>query len=302
VSTALVPAEELIPGAARLEDAPDPRAAVIAACGQAKAWLARALEADDVARILELKSQAQAVETYLVQRRMAKDAQLAAAELIRRAERALGLIIRRGQAEGPGQWIRGVGSPTRGPRSTGLARPIDVAKVRERSDLHEIYLLTDGVDDGRFEQAIGEARQEANLSRNNMVRKLVGGQTLTREYRRGTIAKLAAQGYTARQISDRLDGISVEGIRRTARRCGIAIPAEEVLAKTQPLNSDRIVSQAVESMAALVAGLNLVDFSRVNSAAAAEWADALSNSARAVNRFARRLTKKGAGADVGTTV
>src|SRR5438034_11436123 len=75
----------------------DPETFVVAACERAKAWLREALEQGEIEQIAEIKSQAEAVRVYTMQKQLGMDAQLAAAEIVRRAERGIGLAIRRGQ-------------------------------------------------------------------------------------------------------------------------------------------------------------------------------------------------------------
>jgi len=82
------------------ERSADPAGFVMAACERARAWLREALEHGQIEQIAELKSQAEAVRVYTAQKQLGKDAQLAAAEIVRRAERGIGVAIRRGQAAG----------------------------------------------------------------------------------------------------------------------------------------------------------------------------------------------------------
>jgi hypothetical protein len=70
-----------------VERAADPAAFVVAACERAKAWLEEALEHGEIEQIAEIKSQAEAVRVYTAQKQLGRDAQLAAAEIVRRAER-----------------------------------------------------------------------------------------------------------------------------------------------------------------------------------------------------------------------
>src|SRR5579862_6909042 len=83
-----------------VEHAADPGEFVLAACEQAKAFLQRALEQDDIEKIAEVRSQAEAVRVYTAQKQLGKDAELAAAEIVRRAERGIGMAVRRGQQNG----------------------------------------------------------------------------------------------------------------------------------------------------------------------------------------------------------
>src|SRR6266566_4500718 len=82
-----------------IERSADQAGFVVQACERAKAWLREALEHGGIEQIAEIKSQAEAVRVYTAQRQLGKDAQLAAAEIVRRAERGIGLAIRRGQQD-----------------------------------------------------------------------------------------------------------------------------------------------------------------------------------------------------------
>src|SRR5439155_1151326 len=149
---------------------------VVQACQRAKAWLREALEHGEIDPIAEIKSQAEAVRVYTAQKQLGKDAQLAAAEIVRRAERGIGVAIRRGQHDGE---IRRRGD--RGGRAAGngdgntISRPgpADYATTGElRGNGAGIYHMTDGVSDEDFEQALADAKTEQDLSRANVVRKI----------------------------------------------------------------------------------------------------------------------------------
>src|SRR5262249_16861321 len=83
-----------------IERSADPAGFVVQACQRAKAWLREALEHGEIAQIDEIKSQAEAIRVYSTQKQLGTDAQLAAAEIVRRAERGIGMAIRRGQQDG----------------------------------------------------------------------------------------------------------------------------------------------------------------------------------------------------------
>lgn len=156
-----------------LADYADPAAFVELALTHAKEWLVQCVEQGDIESIVELKSQAEAIRVYTAQKQLGKDAELTAAEIVRRAERGLGLAIRKGQAEGT---IRTQGVTNYRPgQHIGVANvlsPVDVApNTNERSD---VYAVTDNVSDEQFEDAITAAREEKNMSRANVVRKVKG--------------------------------------------------------------------------------------------------------------------------------
>lgn len=166
-----------VPG--QLGDYSDPTMFVELALTRAKEWLIEAVEHGQIDQIVELKSQAEAIRAYTVQKHLGKDAELNAAEIVRRAERGLGLAIRKGQAEGD---IRRVGEAVNKANQWGRSAntdhvgiskpsPTDFANAR---DLDAAYIVTNDVTDEQFEDAISEARDERNLSRANVVRKVKG--------------------------------------------------------------------------------------------------------------------------------
>ncbi len=101
---------------------------------------------------------------------------MSAQEIVRRAERGIGVCIRRGQAAGE---IRMKGQGSREgqlPVDSRKLSPTDFVPEHELSSNGTgIYQMTDGVPDEKFEQAITEAKAERNLSRANVVRKVRNG-------------------------------------------------------------------------------------------------------------------------------
>lgn len=154
------------------------RQSVVALLERGKTWLTMAVQRDtEVGDFVEFKGQAETVRVYTVQKQLGKDAELAAAELVRRAERGIGLAIRKGQEAGkirkPYDNVR-VGQ---GAVDASFLKP----SPKELVPAHElssngsgIYVMTDGVTDEQFDAGLSEARAEGNLSRANVVRKITG--------------------------------------------------------------------------------------------------------------------------------
>jgi len=168
----------VIPVAGELDALGDPSARIILSCERAKTWLLEALKEDQIEQIVELKSQAEAIRVYTVQKQLGHDAELSAAEIVRRAERCIGLAIQKGQKEGR---IHSRGSTLN--RARDLDHVETVRKVTDFATAGELYgsgerpgiaALTDGVTDSQFEEAIRTAKDERNLSRANVVRKVKG--------------------------------------------------------------------------------------------------------------------------------
>jgi hypothetical protein len=292
----------------QIEQAADPVGYVILACERAKAWLADALEHGQIEDIVELKSQAEAIRVYTAQKQIGKDAELSAAEIVRRAERGIGIAIRRGQEAGE---ITHAGQ-SRGPQRDYVrngklvhaAPPVpDEKRISPQAFFNggqeavDTYAVTDGVTDEQFDSALNDAKNEGNLSRANVVRKVQarkdrdaadGPDLSTPEGRRARIAELAAANYSSRQIAEMI-GISDEYVRINARKMGIEIPADKTMARTRRHDSNRIVEQTVHALDGLRMGIELIDFSTLDREKLPAWSTSLTASLRSLNQLARRL-------------
>ena len=290
----------------------DPGGFVVRVCEQAKALLEEALERGQLEQIAEVKSQAEAVRVYTVQRQLGRDAQLAAAEIVRRAERGIGVAIRRGQAAGPIRRRGDHGSARMAGNGDGNTiskpGPGDFASAVElRGNGAGIYHLTDGVSDEDFEQAVAAAKAEQDLSRANIVRKIrqrrspappgPGGQApaadstsaVAGQPSRDLIARHAAAGMSSRQIGDRL-GIGGHEVRQIAREQGIAIPADMV-GRTRRPDTNRIVRETAHALEGLAISVQLADPADLDPAEAAEWAASLARSIRVLSQFLAQMRK-----------
>jgi hypothetical protein len=295
-----------------IERSADPAGFVVAACQRAKAWLTEALEHGEIEQIAELKSQAEAVRVYTAQKQLGKDAQLAAAEIVRRAERGIGVAVRRGQQEG--QIARrgdrgGCGAPgVRGgdpgaTRGEHLDSPAGFFRNdKERADC---YSMADGVSDADFENALGQAQGDGDLSRANVVRKIRQRRVCqpapdgevpdpadrsagAAAHRRDLIAGFARGGMSSRQIGERL-GIGGDRVRQVAREHGIELRADAVLGRARRPDPGRIVRQTAHALEGLAMGVELADPAGLDPAEAAEWAASMTRSIRALNKFLRQM-------------
>lgn len=294
-----------------IDRATDPEAFVVQACEQAKSLLQDALEHGEIEQIAELRSQAEAVRVYTVQKQLGHDAQLAAAEIVRRAERGIGLAIRVGQENGQiRRQGQGGGQPPRAARprdDNKMSSPTDFATTGELcGNGAGIYHMTDSVSDEQFEQALGEAKTERDLSRANVVRKLrrpagskrhetkepvpepADRSPAAAQARRDLIAKLGEERFTSGQIAGRL-GISHQRVREIARQHEIPIPADAVVRRTRRFDSTRIVRETADALEGMVMAVELADPADLDPADAAEWAAVIARSARVLSRFARQI-------------
>lgn len=289
-----------------LERSADPAEFVIQACERAKVWLREVLDHGDIDQIVEVKSQAEAIRVYTMQKNLGKDAELSAQEVVRRAERGIGVAIRRGQEAGE---IRGKGQGRLTHQHGGtelIKSPADFVSVHELNGSGSsagIYDMTDDVSDGDFNNAVEAAKDEGNLSRASVVRKVRARKAQGDDgwvpdpgdnhgdapvQRRRLIRAWAGQGYSSRQMSELL-GMRDDVIRRIAREMGIEITADQFVTGTRRHDSSRIVRETVHSLEGLVMGLDLADLSQIDPGEAKGWAASLSDSTRRLNRFLRQL-------------
>jgi hypothetical protein len=293
----------------------DRAALVVAACERAAVLLREALAAGAIERIAEVRSQAEAVRVYTRQKQLGREAELAAAEIVRRAERGVGAAIRRAQAQGQiakrgdrgGRGAPGVygGNPgdTRGDH-LGSAAPF----FKHPSERAGAYAMADAVSEEEFEAALAAARAEGNLSRANVVRKIrkrgcrptpgpgapvpasAGESTASGTDHQELIAVHAAHGMSSHQIASRL-GIGDQLVRQIARTYGIEIPADVVTGRTRRPDANRIVRETAYALEGLAMSVQLADPAGLDPALAAEWAASLARSIRVLSKFVRQLNE-----------
>ena len=240
----------------------DPAAVMVALVEQARTMLAQASGMEGLADVIEWKSRAEAIRVYTQQKDMGHEAELSAAEIVRRAERRIGQLIREGQKVGE---IATKGDETTGWRastSDGISKLRSSEFVKPGGEQAGIYAMTDGVTDEAFDTAIEEAKQEGNLSRANIVRK-VKPTTADRiataakanpvepprnmpiAARAEQIRTLARRNFTSPQIADEV-GISAQHVRDIARRADIEIPADAVFGgKFRKIDPNAVMDQVV---------------------------------------------------------
>lgn len=267
-----------------LERAADPGEFVVMALERGKTWLAEALAHGDLDALVNAKGYAETLRVATMQKQLGKDAELSAAELVRRAERCIGLGIRQGQAAGE---IRKRGDATRGRVvDNNLVSPYEFVS---KSELHNmqggIMDVTDDVTDDQFEQAIDAAKAERNLSRANVIRKVRGEGTNNVV---AEAAKLAAAGNTTTQIAQKL-GYAREGMRKFLQRHGIDVPADAVVGKQRSLDSTRIVSATVDAVNGIGMLFGRIDYAALDPQDVDGWLPILNDSIRSLTTLRNRL-------------
>lgn len=275
-------------------------ASVITLLERAAQWLSEAVHRGEPGEVAAVKAQLATAAEATRQLGLSKEIQLDAQEMVRRAEYALARAIRRGQEEGlirkHGEQARfydrhsGVYQDVTNPKSS----PTDFATKHELAGVNGgdgAYAMADHAEPEEFDEVLAEAKEEGNLSRANVVRKIKERSTknvVTRDMRAEQIAILAEQGYSSRQMPAKV-GVTEETVRLIARDFNIEIPADRSISRTRRVDSNRIVANTVTALEGLVMGVELVEYGDLDPREASQWADSLTHSLRALNRFVKQI-------------
>jgi hypothetical protein len=141
---------------------------------ESKSWLAVATKGTDPTPIAEFRAWAATVAEATKQRNLAQEIQLDAQEMVRRAERGIGQAVRNGQEAGTIA-RKGNRSGNNQHQSGNLpdeniSSPADYFPGGGGAQT-DSYAMAN-VTDEQFEEAVGDAKAEGNLSRANVVRKV----------------------------------------------------------------------------------------------------------------------------------
>lgn len=206
-------------------DTPSNEIAISQMLDKAKSYLEVAMRQADAPRaIADFKAEIIAVAQYAKQKKVSEEIQIDATAMVRRAERSLGIAIREGQERGE---ISSKKHPNNNKRAQGsLPSPYDFASKDELTggNRARIYHMTDGVTDEEFDSALETAKEEKNLSRANVVRKIkqakneetpepTGPGSKLPEQTRERVEELASQGVSSRGISEEL-GVDKSTVNR----------------------------------------------------------------------------------------
>jgi hypothetical protein len=293
----------VVPTSPELDAANDPGASVVAALETAKGWLEQA-RVIDLPNVVEAKARAEAVRCYVAQKHLGKEAELAASEIVRRAERRIGELVREGQAAGE---IRKQGEhkvianqhgavDSSGTNSSPKQPAGEMfASTRDRAD---IYAMTDDVSPDEFEEALGEAKDEENLSRRNVVRKVrevkdrgsAPRSKGSKAERVEQIRELARMGNTSDQIASQV-GIGLDHVRRLAAEEGIELQADRAIGRARRIDPNRVLRETVTTLEGVVSTLHLIDLDRVERDSVDESVASLRSSLRQLQRFTKELAQ-----------
>lgn len=281
---------------------------------ESKDWLAVATKSTDPTPITHFKAWAACVAEMTKQKGLAQEIQLDALEMVRRAERGIGLAIRNGQEAGDieTQWanhdFRG-NQHSRGADHPGgftKAHPSDFARRSELAGSSVtkpgIYALTDDITDPTFEAGLSDAREEKNLSRANLVRKIKSVKEnavadtppIPASQQLDLIAELARTGASSRQIAKKV-GVTIDRLSRLTREHGIEVPADRIVGKTHRINPERVVRESVNTLQGVETSLSLLtseEYDGFTLDQLKEWLKALEEPARAIRTLVKELNAR----------
>ena len=295
VSGELVPADNM--DALNALDPQSREVAVTRMLSEARSWLAHAVEATEPQTIANFKAQMATIAEATKQLGLSKEIQLDAQEMVRRAERGVGVAIRKGQENGtvatPSQMKSKAAQIARGTyqlHNNELVKPSDLVGAHDLTmNGAGIYHLTDDVSDDEFEDAVTEAKSEGNLSRANVVRKIKGAQSpLTRDERAREVERLADLGYSSRQIAPQI-GVGQEALAAIVRDYRITIRADRHIAGTRIADTSRIIEKAVSALEGISLGFELINPESIDPERAQAWADSLTKSIAAISKARRQI-------------
>lgn len=257
----------------------------------AKEWLSTAVEMTGPDVIAGARAEIATAAEATKQLGLSREIQLDAEEMVRRAEYALGKAVRKGQAEGEVGSRADAGWTARNLQSQGQTLKTSTEEIFTSSQQRtEIYALSDNATPDQFEAALGEARAEGNPSRANVVRKVKQANLpTTRDAKADVISDLAAEGYSSRQMVDRL-GVSESRVREIARAYDIEIPADAVIGKqVKRMDHTAAVESAVTELENWAGSLKYIDLTQVDFSEADEWAASLTDSLTELRRFIKQI-------------
>lgn len=254
---------------------------------QARQWLERAKVSTTPAQdVADFKAFISTVAEAAKQKRLSEDIQLDAVEMVRRSDRALGLAIREGQANGSVLTSRdGSGVRDLGPEATKVSTKVFFASTNERVDT---YALTDNVTEEEFEVSLSIAKEEGNLSRANVVRTVKEVTTPKQEQvdKWEQIADFAARGFTSSQVGKTFD-MSEPYLRKLAMQRGIDFHADRIV--TRRIDPLKVLENTVAAIEASAPALDLVTYEDVTPEMAAELLERLAPGIKAIRQLTNAL-------------
>lgn len=268
---------------------------------KARQWLATAVEKTGPAEIAAAKAEIATAAEATKQLNLSKEIQLDAKEMVRRAEYALAKAIRKGQEDGTVAKTGDTGSrfaeeSTRNVHGTDLASPTDFARDVELYDRPSqqktgILGFADNATPEEFDAALAAAKEEGNLSRANVRRKIdkKSSAAPTREDKANQVRDLAAKGWTSEQIRKEVGYSRLDTVRELAREFDIEIPADAVRGRARRFDHARVLDNVTEAVEVAAMSLRDVDAAHLDKEEALERLDSLTTSIHALSKAVKKI-------------
>ena len=266
---------------------------------ESKQWLAVATKGTDPTPIAEFKAWAATVAEMTRQKNLSKEIQDDATEMVRRAERGIGVAIRNGQLAGEIETTKEAQSRASNIAKGRIADPkskkpraLDFATTNElHSSYSNILDLTDDVDDEQFEDAITEARSEGNLGRVNVVRKInsmAGVEVKSKRDQR--IVALAREGYRSSEIAAKVK-LHEDTVRKILKEFNVVNVADRLTSRThRHIDHDRIVRETVIGLEGTAMSLQMLDLTQLKDLTEIDyWIESIGSSMKAVTLLRKQL-------------
>lgn len=101
------------------------------------------------------------------------------------------------------------------------------------------------------------------------------------------IKELVGKGFTAAQIAVDLN-VGEPRVKDIAREFGIELAADKAVGKTRRIDSNEVMASIVADLEQLALPMRLINFKDLDATRAEEWANSLTDSVKALNRFIKQ--------------
>jgi hypothetical protein len=250
-------------------------------CARIEAW---AETCDNVAELRDAMNKCSAISEYLRLTATEGCARVEAAK--RRLEVRVGALL----------------GPPRTPAETGRGTQRRDSEIQIPEHQHSAFRAM-AADPDEVEAVIAASTDQEPPSRRKVMdaikskRKTTEDDVLKKlsraavEARVAKATEMAEAGYTSRQIAESI-GIDADGFTAFKKRHGVTVPADAIVGKTHRHDSDRMVSESVDSLEGVAMTLDLVGHpadAGLDPDQIAGWATSLTASLTALTRFNKQL-------------
>lgn len=229
---------------------------------------------EDLSALADARARVAAIETYCQHRSHDAAADLARAD--RLLEVRIGELIEK-RPPGP-------------PASSSSAND-DLPFSRQQA--HQFRKMAEHKEEPEVAAAIEEGRSRSEVLRriDAAIKNNPPGGDPHKERTAARVTKarkMAAEGYTSRQIAETI-GIDPGGMGEFKKRHGIEVPADAALGRPRHIDADRVVREAASTLEGVAMGLDLISPAAVDPDAIPALAESMKKSLQQITRFYRAM-------------